>query len=211
MPDETVMDGEVVALDESWGPSFNALQNYGPSAGTLGYYLFDVMIIGGRDVMGLPLHERCQIVQDRVLCQRADPIRESPVFRRQPSGPDPVSRGPGVEGVVAKRRDSGYEASQRSGTWQKMRVTRGQEFVIGGYTLGETNFDALMFGYSKGDRLIYAARTRGEHTRGAPPAVCVCFSAIRGIGTTSTSPLSSPSRAMSASEKEQGVFVRRAK
>ena len=44
----------------------------------------------------------------------------------------------------------------RSGAWQKMRVNRGQEFVIGGYTVGSKAFDALIFGYYEGDRLIYA-------------------------------------------------------
>ena len=42
----------------------------------------------------------------------------------------------GLEGLVAKRRDSRYEPGLRSGAWLKMRVNRGQEFVIGGYTVG---------------------------------------------------------------------------
>ena len=42
----------------------------------------------------------------------------------------------GFEGLVAKRRDSRYESGRRSGSWLKMRVNRGQEFVIGGYTVG---------------------------------------------------------------------------
>jgi bifunctional non-homologous end joining protein LigD len=45
-----------------------------------------------------------------------------------------------------------------------MRVNRGQEFVIGGYTVGSKGFDALIFGYYDGDRLIYAARTRNGFT-----------------------------------------------
>jgi bifunctional non-homologous end joining protein LigD len=46
----------------------------------------------------------------------------------------------------------------------KMRVNRGQEFVIGGYTRGTKTFDALVFGYYDGDRLIYVARTRNGFT-----------------------------------------------
>ena len=46
----------------------------------------------------------------------------------------------------------------------KMRVNRGQEFVIGGYTHGTRTFDALIFGYYEGERLIYAARTRNGFT-----------------------------------------------
>ena len=52
----------------------------------------------------------------------------------------------GLEGLVAKRRDSRYEPGQRSGAWQKMRVNQGQEFVIGGYTPSARSFDALIFG-----------------------------------------------------------------
>jgi ATP-dependent DNA ligase len=70
----------------------------------------------------------------------------------------------GLEGLVAKRLDSRYEPGQRSGAWQKMRVNKGQEFVIGGYTPSDKNFDALVIGYYNGPRLIYAARTRNGFT-----------------------------------------------
>ena len=59
----------------------------------------------------------------------------------------------GLEGVVAKRRDSRYEPGQRPGAWLKMRVNRGQEFVIGGYTVGGATLDALIFGYYEGGNL----------------------------------------------------------
>src|SRR5215471_6330245 len=49
MPDETVIDGEVVALD-SGRPSFNALQNFGTGTATIVFYAFDVMVVNGRDV-----------------------------------------------------------------------------------------------------------------------------------------------------------------
>ena len=65
---------------------------------------------------------------------------------------------------MAKRRDTRYEPGLRSGAWQKMRVNQGQEFVIGGYTIGGTTFDTLVFGYYDGDELIYAARTRNGFT-----------------------------------------------
>src|SRR3979411_2423277 len=58
MPSETVIDGEVVALDESGRPSFNILQNYGSSTSPILYYFFDALVFGGRDVMGMPLSVR---------------------------------------------------------------------------------------------------------------------------------------------------------
>src|SRR5271170_344495 len=51
-----------------------------------------------------------------------------------------------------------------SGAWRKDGVNRTQDFVIGGYTLGGRHFDALIFGYLEGDRLMYAARTRSGFT-----------------------------------------------
>jgi len=65
---------------------------------------------------------------------------------------------------VAKRRDSQYEPGQRSGAWQKMRLNQGQEFVIGGYTIGGRTFDELIFGYYENSKLLYASRTRNGFT-----------------------------------------------
>ena len=163
MPDETVIDGEIVAL-EAGRPSFNALQNHGSSTGQLFYYVFDVMVVAGKDVMALPLEARREILRSQVLSKLADPIRESPEL--EASLPELIRsvKAQGLEGLVAKRRDSRYEPGQRSGAWQKMRVNQGQEFVIAGYTPGARSFDALIFGYYDGDKLIYVARTRNGFT-----------------------------------------------
>ena len=167
LPDETVVDGEVVAMDASARPSFNALQNYGSSKVSVFYYLFDVLVLAGRNVMSQPLATRRELLRDRILPALEDPIRHSPELNA--SLPDLVEsvRLQGLEGLVAKRLDSTYEPGQRSGAWQKMRVNRGQEFVIGGYTPSGASFDALIFGYYTGDQLMYAARTRNGFTPGS--------------------------------------------
>lgn len=67
-------------------------------------------------------------------------------------------------GLGAKRRDSRYEPGMRTGAWQKMRVSRSQAFVIGGYTLGSKTLDAVVFGYYAGGKLMYAGRTRNGFT-----------------------------------------------
>jgi ATP-dependent DNA ligase len=163
MPDETVIDGEVVALDAAGRPSFNALPNDAAGA-IVCYYVFDVLVLAGGDVTAERLSVRRELLTREVLPRLAEPIRESP--RLDAPLPDLIRavREQGLEGLVAKRLDSLYESGQRSGAWQKMRVNRGQEFVIGGYTLGGRSFDALVFGYYEGDRLIYAARTRNGFT-----------------------------------------------
>jgi ATP-dependent DNA ligase len=72
----------------------------------------------------------------------------------------PVVREQGLEGIVAKRRDSLYDSGKRTGAWIKYGVNRGQEFVIGGYLLGPHGLDSLIVGYYRGEDLIYVARVR---------------------------------------------------
>jgi DNA ligase D-like protein (predicted ligase) len=164
LPDETVIDGEIVALDEDGRPSFNVLQNYGSSKTPIHYFVFDVMLLAGRDVMKEPLIKRRELLQARILSKLAEPIRFSPEL--DAPLPDLIRsvKTQGLEGLVAKRRNSLYEPGLRSGAWQKMRLNQGQEFVIGGYTVGGRTFDAVVFGYYEGGKLIYAARTRNGFT-----------------------------------------------
>jgi|SRR5215467_14355613 len=164
MPDETVIDGEVVAVDGDGRPSFNSLQNYGSSAGPLLYYVFDVMILCGRNVMDETLETRRSLLEEHVLPKLDEPIRYSPEL--QASLPDLIHsvKAQGLEGLVGKRRSSKYEPGLRSGSWQKMRTNQGQEFVIAGYTPSQKNFDALVIGYYEGGKLMYAARTRNGFT-----------------------------------------------
>ncbi|HET9219777.1 MAG TPA: non-homologous end-joining DNA ligase [Terriglobia bacterium] len=162
--DETVIDGEVVALDEEGRPSFNLLQNYDSSKAHLIYYVFDALIVAGRDVMRETLDARRELLEKKVLPKLGEPIRYSQELRSDLPTLIETIKAQGLEGLVAKRRNSRYEAGQRSGAWQKMRVNRGQEFVIGGYTVGGTTFDALIFGYYQEGKFIYAARTRNGFT-----------------------------------------------
>ena len=164
LPDETVIDGEVVAFDHSGRPSFNMLQNYGSSKVPIFYYVFDLLILAGRDLRPETLDVRRELLRTKVLAKLAEPIRYSADL--DANLPDLIQsvRDQGLEGLVAKSRKSLYEAGQRSGAWRKMRINQGQEFVIGGYTPTPKNFDALIFGYYDGERLIYVARTRNGFT-----------------------------------------------
>jgi bifunctional non-homologous end joining protein LigD len=164
MPDDTVLDGEIVAFDKDGKPSFNALQNFGSSSGPLLYYVFDVLILSGTDVMSETLQERRALLQSRVLPKLDEPIRYSPEL--EATLPDLIRsvKAQGLEGLVAKMRGSKYEPGLRSGAWQKMRTNQGQEFVIAGFTPSPKNFDALVIGYFEGGKLMYAARTRNGFT-----------------------------------------------
>jgi DNA ligase D-like protein (predicted ligase) len=178
LPDQTVIDGEILALDEDGRPSFNALQNFGSGAAAVVYYVFDVMILGGRDVMRQPLHVRRDLLEHKVLPKLSEPIRYAPALEAELPVLIQSVKEQGFEGLVAKRRTSAYEPGLRSGAWMKMRVNRGQEFVIGGYTRGTHTFDALIFGYYRGNDLIYVARTRSGFT---PAARAQLFRKFRGL------------------------------
>jgi bifunctional non-homologous end joining protein LigD len=181
LPDDTVVDGEIVALDPEGRPSFNALQNYGSDQTPLIYYLFDAMVLNGRDLRGETLEARRKLLEEKVLPLMAEPIRASPVLPGNLDELIGAVKEQGLEGLVGKRRDSRYEAGERSGAWAKMRVNEGQEFVIGGYTVGGREFDALVFGYYEGDELIYVARTRNGFT---PAARDQLMKKFRGLEIT---------------------------
>lgn len=178
MPDETVIDGEIVAIGPNGRPSFSALQNATSPATPVLYYVFDVMILAGRDVRSEPLDARIDLLQRKVLPALAEPVRF--VGELDAGLRDLVHsvKEHGFEGLVAKRRDSRYQPGLRSGAWMKMRINRGQEFVIGGYTIGTQTFDALIFGYYEGGRLMYAARTRNGFT---PALRAQLFRKFRGL------------------------------
>ena len=175
-----MIDGEVVALDAGGRPSFNALQNAAPSGTTIVYYVFDLMMLAGRDLTGERLEVRRQLLEREVLPRLAEPVRYLGELRAPLRDLIHSVKEQSFEGLVAKRRDSRYEPGLRSGAWMKMRVNQGQEFVIGGYTLGTRTFDALVIGYYEKGRLLFAARTRAGFTPATRQQV---FRAFRGLET----------------------------
>jgi DNA ligase D-like protein (predicted ligase) len=178
LPDETVIDGEVVAFDADGKPSFSVLQNCGSASGPVVFYVFDVLVLAGRDLRREALDARREVLEKKVLPLLAEPARYLPPFNAPLATLIASVKAQGLEGLVAKRRDSKYESGLRSGAWQKMRVNRGQEFVIGGYTKGTKGFDALVFGYYDAGKLIYAARTRNGFT---PASRVQLFKKFKGL------------------------------
>jgi len=107
---------------------------------------------------------RQKLLTDKVVPMLGEPVRYTGELEASLRDLVHSVKQQGLEGLVAKRRNSRYEAGKRSGAWMKMRVNRGQEFVIAGYTFGTKTFDAVIIGYYESDRLIYAARTRNGFT-----------------------------------------------
>ncbi len=176
LPDDTVIDGELVAFGDDGRPSFNAMQNAG-AASTIVYYVFDVMVLRGRDVMRETLDARRTLLERHVVPRLSEPVRYTGELNANLHDLIASVKSHGLEGLVAKRRNSPYEPGLRSGAWRKMRINRGQEFVVGGYTIGTKTFDALILGYYDGDRLMYVAR---DHDM---PVRQLARSAKRAVGT----------------------------
>ena len=162
---QTLIDGEVVVLDEHGVSSFQSLQNaFREGRGArLVYFIFDLLYLDGYDLTDCVLEDRKQILQSLVdrLPSRTGQIR----FSEHLVGPgDKLLRkmcSLGLEGMISKRRDSPYVAG-RTLTWVKSKCRQEQEFVIGGYTNpagARIGFGALLLGYygSRGE-FVYAGR-----------------------------------------------------
>jgi DNA ligase D-like protein (predicted ligase) len=159
VPEGTVVDGEVVAIDEGGRPDFNLLQNFRAEASRIHYYVFDLLCWKYRDLTRVPLVERRGILK-ALVGVRDERIRIADYVEAAPRDLLAAVREQRLEGIVGKQKDSYYQPGKRSGAWVKYRVNRGQEFVIGGYFPGPRGFDSLIVGYYDGDKLMYVARTR---------------------------------------------------
>jgi DNA ligase D-like protein (predicted ligase) len=159
LPAGTVVDGEIVAMDDSGRPNFNLLQNSRGEASRIHYYIFDLLCCEDRDLTQLPLVERRALLKSFVVAPD-DRIRIADYVEAAATDLVSAVREQHLEGIIGKRKDSLYQPGKRSGAWMKYRVNRGQELVIGGYVPGVHGLDSIVVGYYKGDGLIFVARVR---------------------------------------------------
>ena len=161
-----IIDGEIVALDEEGRPSFSLMQQ---RSGLLGpekrrapergiaivYYAFDLLYLNGYSLFGVALEKRKELLQQ--VLTPSDRIRYSGHFLEAGEDLYRVARARGLEGIVAKRRQSHY-LQKRSAEWLKIKITRRQECVIGGYTDpggSRPHFGSLVLGlYDEQGRLV---------------------------------------------------------
>jgi ATP-dependent DNA ligase len=132
------------------GPNFNLLQNFKAEGSRIHYFMFDLLCYKNRDLTGLPLIKRRELLKSLPVT-RGERIRISDYVEASADQMLPAIREQGLEGIVGKRRDSVYEPGKRTGAWIKHRVNLGQEFVIGGFTPGPHGLDAIIVGYYRSD------------------------------------------------------------
>ena len=143
-------DGEIVVPGDHDIPDFDALQQAFDSENTADVvlYLFDLPYFDGHDLRAVPLETRRALLQHLLARTAPGAVRFSEVFDASPQSVLTSACRLGLEGVIAKRRDSSYR-SARSTDWIKLKCSRRQEFVIGGYTDPQgtrTGIGALLLG-----------------------------------------------------------------
>ena len=128
-------DGEIIMPGDRVPADFQALQGAFDSARTAAivYYLFDLPYCAGHDLRDVPLLQRRAVLQRIVERRPHEKVRFSAVFDARPEDVLASACRLGLEGVIAKRRNSAY-VLRRSSDWVKLKCGQRQEFVIGGYT-----------------------------------------------------------------------------
>jgi bifunctional non-homologous end joining protein LigD len=159
---DAIIDGEIVALDEKGRSSFQLLQGFdmGQERPPVFFYAFDLLRLNGKDLRDFAIEERKAKLEE-LLKQPAGAIRYSISFIRDIEELLERARSLGLEGLIAKRSGSRYEAGKRTGAWIKIKLYQEQEFVIGGYTEPEgprKYFGALLVGFYEGKSFKFAGR-----------------------------------------------------
>ena len=164
---QALIDGEVIAVQEDGRHSFQLLQNslkHGDSANLL-YYAFDLLYLDGRDLRSAALIERKESLQRALSfnpkARSTGMLRYSEHWLGEGARLFDKACAMGIEGIVSKRADAPYR-SGRGKDWLKIKCSKSQEFVIGGFTDpagSRVGFGALLLGvYDKSGALRYAGR-----------------------------------------------------
>jgi len=154
-----VLDGEIVVLGKSGTADFGSLQNWRSEAdGDLVYYVFDILWYNGKDLKELPLTKRKMILENIL------PPNESVLLSEDfhTSGVEflEAAKKMGLEGIMAKRKDSSYHVN-RTKDWLKIKANKRQEVVIGGFTKNDDTrkqFSSLLVGVYDGKKLVYTGK-----------------------------------------------------
>ncbi|MEO8523183.1 MAG: DNA ligase D [Caldimonas sp.] len=154
------LDGEIVVMNASGMPDFNALQNAidATSDGGIVYFVFDLPFLDGLDLRKLPLLSRRAALREIVEAKPSDRVRLSQSFDASPARMLEAARQMKLEGIILKRPDAPY-VSARTETWLKLKCHARQEFVLCGFTDrtgSQAEVGSLLLGYHDQGELKYA-------------------------------------------------------
>lgn len=160
-----VLDGEIVALDKEGKPSFQLLQDYRNNpAVALRYYVFDILSLQGKDITGLTLMQRKELLEDLLNKQlrKNEVVRYSEYIDTRGSAFFTETKKKNLEGIMAKRKDSTYIAGSRSSDWLKIKHHKTMDAIIIGFTRprgSRKHFGSLILASNKGNTLKYIGHT----------------------------------------------------
>jgi bifunctional non-homologous end joining protein LigD len=157
----SVLDGEIVAVDDEGRPSFQALQHRATTDLAVVYYAFDVLQVDKETIIRAPLEARRRRL---VAIAKGSSVLLSEALPGTVEQIERAVRRLGLEGIVAKRLGSIYRPGQRSDDWVKVKFSPRQEFVIGGYKPADPSFESMLVGYYKGSDLYFAGKVRAGLT-----------------------------------------------
>jgi bifunctional non-homologous end joining protein LigD len=176
---DLVLDGEIVAFGEGSWPSFEAVQQrMNVTAATqvrrlaaeipVTYLAFDLLSADGTSLTGLPYTARRVRLDE--LAVDGPRWQTPPAFIEVPGADvQAVSRRHALEGIMAKRMTSRYEAGRRSSSWRKIKNIQRQEFVVGGWKPGEgvrtDQIGSLVVGVYGPDGFTFAGHVGTGFTR----------------------------------------------
>jgi DNA ligase D-like protein (predicted ligase) len=146
---DAVLDGEIVVLDSTGRPSFQALHHARTEGLSVVYYAFDLLHLNGRDLTREPLEARREALRE---VAEGSPVLLSDALPGSREEIERAVKSLGLEGIVAKRKRSAYAVGRRSDAWIKVRFARHQELVIGGFKPAGPNFDSIVVGYYEARR-----------------------------------------------------------
>ena len=154
------LDGEVVVMNEAGMPDFNALQNAFETTRreAIEYFVFDAPFLNGFDLRGVALWSRRAALKAALEGTDNDRVHFSQDFEIAPAQMLDAACKLGLEGVMAKRRDSTY-VSGRTETWLKLKCALRQEFVVIGFTDragAKAEVGGLLLAYHESGELRYA-------------------------------------------------------
>jgi DNA ligase D-like protein (predicted ligase) len=166
-----VLDGEIIIMHQG-KPDFQRLLKRGQAVSAkeiqqqtqqalASYIVFDILEKDGNSTVDLPLLERKKLLQNSV--KEGKNVFLSDFIDTKGEDYFRLVEDKGLEGVVAKRKDSLYEEGQRSGSWLKIKKLKTCDCIIFGYTKGERSreatFGALLLGlYDKKGVAVYLGK-----------------------------------------------------
>ncbi|KKX52165.1 hypothetical protein L950_0201305 [Sphingobacterium sp. IITKGP-BTPF85] len=157
---EAILDGEIVVVGENGHANFGALQNWRSEAdGDLLYYVFDILWYKGKDLTKLTLTDRKAILHE--ILSTSETIKLSTPFYTSGIKFLETAREMGLEGIMAKRKDSAYHVHARTKDWLKIKANKRQEVVIGGFTKNDGSskvFSSILVGVYEGKKLVYTGK-----------------------------------------------------